>query len=194
MAKLKAPLLSLGASGKIAGTLVFFVWKGLKVAREYVIPANPKTAAQVTQRGYFADAVLSWRTYFTDTDMRQAWNRAATAEGRAESGFNNAMRGMVQMGASDDDASFASTSAATSTDLVTFTMLNMDDGATGDEIGDFAVWKGSSPDSLLYFENKAIAAGDIVTSDLGETDDIVYVQLVKDSQSRSGVVKHTLIA
>ena len=52
MAKLKAPLMSLGASGKLGGALVFFGWKGLNVVREYVIPSNPKTAGQTTQRGY----------------------------------------------------------------------------------------------------------------------------------------------
>lgn len=57
MAKLKAPLFSLGASGKLAGALVYFGWKGLDVVREYVIPSNPKTAAQTTQRGYLAAAV-----------------------------------------------------------------------------------------------------------------------------------------
>jgi len=57
VAKLKAPLLSLGASGALGKTLVFFPWKGLDVAREYVVPANPKTAAQVTQRGYVTAAV-----------------------------------------------------------------------------------------------------------------------------------------
>ena len=57
MAKLKAPLLSLGASQQLGKTLVFFPWKGLDVVREYVIPANPKTAAQQTQRGYMTTIV-----------------------------------------------------------------------------------------------------------------------------------------
>jgi len=52
MAKLKAPLLSLGASGAIAKAIVFFPWKGLNCAREYVVPANPQTTPQNTQRGY----------------------------------------------------------------------------------------------------------------------------------------------
>jgi hypothetical protein len=59
VAKLKAPLLSLGASGAIGKTLVFFNWKGIDVAREYVIPANPKSTAQNTQRGYVMAAVAA---------------------------------------------------------------------------------------------------------------------------------------
>ena len=57
MAKLKAPLLSLGASGAIGKALVFFNWKGLDVAREYVIPANPKSTLQLAQRALLTDIV-----------------------------------------------------------------------------------------------------------------------------------------
>lgn len=59
MAKLKAPLMSLGAAGAIGKTIVFFPWKGINAAREYVIPANPKTTAQNTQRGYVTAAVAN---------------------------------------------------------------------------------------------------------------------------------------
>lgn len=57
MAKLKGPLFSLGAQGAIGKALVYFGWKGIDAVREYVIPANPKTAAQNTQRGYLAACV-----------------------------------------------------------------------------------------------------------------------------------------
>ncbi|MBA7665757.1 hypothetical protein ES703_73831 [subsurface metagenome] len=57
MAKLKAPLLSLGASGAIGKTMVFFPWKGLDVVREYVVPANPQTGPQTTQRNYLKACV-----------------------------------------------------------------------------------------------------------------------------------------
>lgn len=57
MAKLKAPLLSLGASGSIGKAIVYFTWKGLNVARQHVVPSNPKTSGQTTQRGYLTEAV-----------------------------------------------------------------------------------------------------------------------------------------
>lgn len=59
MAKLKGPLFSLGASQQLGKTLVYFGWKGLDVVREYVIPSNPRTAAQTTQRGYVTAAVAA---------------------------------------------------------------------------------------------------------------------------------------
>jgi len=57
MAKLKAPLMSLGASGQLGKALVFFPWKGLDVVREYVVPSNPKTALQLAQRALVTAAV-----------------------------------------------------------------------------------------------------------------------------------------
>lgn len=62
MAKLKGPLFSLAAAGKLADALVYFGWKGLNVVREYVIPTNPKTTKQTTQRGYLTAAVLAIHT------------------------------------------------------------------------------------------------------------------------------------
>lgn len=57
MAKLNAPLFSFAASGKIANALVYFGWKGINVVRQYVVPANPKTALQTTHRDYLKAAV-----------------------------------------------------------------------------------------------------------------------------------------
>lgn len=88
MAKLKAPVMSFGARGKLAGSLVFFPWKGIDAVREYVIPANPRSAAQVTQRGYLTDSVAYWHlNAYTDPD-RIAWNRYAGVLAPIMSGFN----------------------------------------------------------------------------------------------------------
>jgi len=59
VAKLKAPLLSLGAAGAIGKSLVFFGWKGLDCVREYVIPANPKSTLQVAHRARLTTAVTA---------------------------------------------------------------------------------------------------------------------------------------
>ena len=59
MAILTAPLFSFTASGAIAKSIVYFGWKGLNVARKYVIPANPKSDAQVIQRDYLKVAIAA---------------------------------------------------------------------------------------------------------------------------------------
>ena len=88
MAKVKGPLFSLSASGQIAKTLVYGDWKGIDVVRKYVIPANPNTSGQQTQRGYFGAAVEDWHTDgFTAIDVA-AWNLYALALKVAQSGFN----------------------------------------------------------------------------------------------------------
>jgi len=95
MAKVNLPLMSVSASGKIAKSLVYFNWKGLDVVRSYVIPSNPQTTSQMTQRGYFSDAVdLFHTTSFTDLD-RSALNLAATASKIVMSGFNWFMQHVV---------------------------------------------------------------------------------------------------
>ena len=194
MAIVKAPLLSLGASGQLGKTLVGTTWKGIKVMREYVKPANPQTAAQVTQRDLFTASVSAWRNYLTDADIRAAWNRSALVSGKPQSGFNAGMSSLTQILAGDADASYAVSVAAAAGNTVDFGMENMDDGAAGDEAGNFEVWKGTAPGSLLLFESVAIAAGVVSTTDLGDVDDVLYVEIRKDSQSRSGITKVTLIA
>lgn len=66
MAKLKGPLFSLGASGQIAKALVYFPWKGLNVVREHVIPSNPRSTNQTTQRGYLSNAIAHLRNVQSD--------------------------------------------------------------------------------------------------------------------------------
>lgn len=49
-AKVTGPLMSMSASGKLAEAIVYFPWKGIHVVREWLKPANPKTADQGDQR------------------------------------------------------------------------------------------------------------------------------------------------
>lgn len=60
MSKLTGPLLSFGAKGQIGKTLVVSDWRGVKYARQYVVPANPQTAAQTEVRDTFAFLNSLW--------------------------------------------------------------------------------------------------------------------------------------
>lgn len=55
MAKLRAGILG-QVTGKVSG-VVGGTWKEVNYIREYIIPANPNSAAQQVQRGLFAGAV-----------------------------------------------------------------------------------------------------------------------------------------
>lgn len=97
MAKPVAPLFGFGASGQLGKALVYGRWKGIDVARRYVVPANPQSTAQVTQRGYMSAAVAGWHVQggfdLLGADI-EAWNRYAGVLGRM-TGFNAFVRSWV---------------------------------------------------------------------------------------------------
>jgi hypothetical protein len=92
MAKVTGPLMSMDASGKFAGALVFSKWKGRPTVRQLVTPANPQNASQTTQRNmvrvmgaaqHFANLTAQVQSTETQTDKvvltslapaGQAWN------------------------------------------------------------------------------------------------------------------------
>lgn len=98
MAKLKAPLMSLGATQQLGKALVFFPWKGLNVVREYVVPSNPKTALQTTQRGYVTAGVAMVHTAQADATEplisadQIAYSALAAAKGKIMTWFNQAVK------------------------------------------------------------------------------------------------------
>lgn len=101
MAKLKAPLLSLGASQQLGKALVFFGWKGLDVVREYVIPSNPNTTLQQAQRTRLTNAVteihneqaeISNTLGPTDVTAYALWASVVQA---ATTWFNQAVRHVI---------------------------------------------------------------------------------------------------
>lgn len=98
MAKVNAPLFSFNAAGKLANSLVYFGWKGLDVVRSYVRPANPKTAAQTTQRGYFTAAVakihacLALAANPLDADDKAAYALLASTRAHPRTWFNEIVK------------------------------------------------------------------------------------------------------
>lgn len=200
MAKLFAPLMSFGARGKLGGSLVYSAWKGINTARQLVTPANPRSAAQVAQRGLLSVIVTAWRSTEVSQAVRTGWNKAAQLTGRALSGFNLFASQLVKLVAEVADASFVSAVASTSVGGLKLTMLNLDDLTTGDEAGNFTALVGDSPDALLTDITTAIAAG-VLTLELDglgwQAGDTIYVKVRKTgtgatAYDRSGVMEITL--
>lgn len=98
MAKVNAPLFSFNATGKLAKSLVYFGWKGLDAVRSYVIPANPKSAGQLTQRGYFTaaiakiHAVLAQAAHPLDDDDKAAYAALASTRSSPRTWFNEIVK------------------------------------------------------------------------------------------------------
>ena len=61
MAKPTAPLLSFGASGTLAETMVYSKWKGRPYVRRHVIPSNPRSVAQTLTRDIFRNMNSVWK-------------------------------------------------------------------------------------------------------------------------------------
>lgn len=62
MARVKAPLFSLDASGQLGEAVVYSKWKGREYVREYTIPQNPQSATQVNVREAWRLLVEKWQS------------------------------------------------------------------------------------------------------------------------------------
>lgn len=127
MAKLKAPLLSLGASGAIGKSLVFFGWKGLDVVREYVIPANPKSDPQKEQRGWLKEAVEKIHYAQKDTTYkfgsleRSAFALLGSLQATPRTWFNTIVKMWIDQRVAEDSVCIFSGAAITEADkAITF--------------------------------------------------------------------------
>lgn len=78
MAKVNAPVLSIGASGQIGKTQVYANWRGIPYARHYVTPSNPRSAAQTKTRSVFTWLSASWKT--APADFTAPWTLYATGQ------------------------------------------------------------------------------------------------------------------
>lgn len=60
MARVKGPLFSMDARGTIGGAIVFSVWKGVNYVRRHAIPANPRSAGQLSFRAMMTFLSQTW--------------------------------------------------------------------------------------------------------------------------------------
>jgi len=199
MAKLIAPLMSFGARGQIGKAIVYSIWKGISTARQLVTPKNPRSNAQLAQRALMSAVVAAWRRPALTSDIRNAWDRLAALASRALSGFNLFASNLVQLAAEDPDASIASAIDSSTEADISIGMLNMDDGATGDEAGNFSVAYGVSPTQLVYGATVAIVTGSITfdSNNLVPEGAVLYVSVRKAGTGttvydRSGIIAVTI--
>jgi len=62
MARVTGPLMSVDASGTLAGALTFAKWRGRNYVRRHAVPSNPRTPAQVTARAIVAFLGAQWKS------------------------------------------------------------------------------------------------------------------------------------
>lgn len=175
MAKVKAPFFGLGASGQLGKSLVYFGWKGLDVVREYVVPSNPKTSGQTTQRGYLTAAVAKIHTAQAaaanplDADDISAYALLASVVKSATTWFNQAVKEWVDCKVAGNDPLIyndftISDPTHDSIDLIIYLSEE-----TGSQLAAGKFYFGTSKTALIHSFAAVLNAGvdmDIVNGDL----------------------------
>lgn len=77
MARVTGPLLSFDASGSVAGTVVFSKWKGRAYVRQLVIPSNPRSAGQTSNRAMMKFLAQQWAGL--SAAIKATWDDLAAA-------------------------------------------------------------------------------------------------------------------
>jgi hypothetical protein len=168
MAKLKAPLLSLGATQQLGKTLVFFPWKGLNVAREYVVPSNPKTAGQTTQRGYVTAAVAkihaaqALAANSLDADDVVAYSALANLEASPRTWFNQAVKLWVDCEVNSKVPIIYSDGTISDPTHDSFDCIIYINEKTGSTLAAGKFYFGTTPSALIHSSAATVTAGDEV--------------------------------
>ena len=84
MAIVNGPLMSVDASGKFGGSMVFSKWKGRNYARKLITPSNPKSAKQLGVRAMMGFLANAWKAL--TAGIKDDYDAAAAA--RSISAFN----------------------------------------------------------------------------------------------------------
>lgn len=75
MAKVTGPILSIRARGQIGKSQIYSQWRGIPYARQYNVPANPRTTGQLLTRDVFAWLQNLWRS--APAVLQNVWLEAA---------------------------------------------------------------------------------------------------------------------
>jgi hypothetical protein len=158
MSKVTAPFFGFHASQQINKALVYFVWKGINCVRTWVIPANPKTALQIAQRGNFTALVTIWHGGLFSARDVGSWNRAATAvKFKPQSGFNRFIGIFRNLFYSGISGTHLSTATDTSTVAAMWQTSMAADQFAGTNICT-KNW-GTKPTSLIYTDTPVYMLG-----------------------------------
>jgi len=169
MAKLKAPLMSLGATGALGKSLVFFGWKGLDVVREYVVPSNPRSALQTTQRGYLTDAVAAIHVAqalaadpLGSADI-QAYAALGTTRATPRTWFNEVVKLWVDVMVAGNTPCIYCAGIISDATTDSFNIELQIEEETGSDMVAGKFYFGTSKTSLIHSAAATVTAGDEVT-------------------------------
>lgn len=168
MAILKAPLFSLGASQQLGKALVFFPWKGLDVVREYVVPANPRSSGQTTQRGYLTAAVAKVHACQAlaadplDQDDISAYSLLGTLRATPRTWFNEVCKLWLDCKVAGDVPIIYCNGTISDPTTTTFDMEIDIEEETGSQLAAGKFYFGTTKTALIHAVVGAVTAGDCV--------------------------------
>ncbi len=192
MSKLKGPLLSLRASGKIAQAVVHSTRKQESIARALVTPANPQTAPQNQQRTAFGSAVSAWKNYMTDDAARAAMSLDRTYLRKSGSTYNVAIGYLKKAFEVRPNPGFITSQEWLFPSWIKFTCTDMLDGTPSDDPGVCRLYQSDSLSTLHAFWSDPSMAGGSVDSPWPIVWGTVrYYQLELLGVMRSGIFKVT---
>lgn len=197
MAKVTAPLMSLDARGQFAKTMVFIGWKGIRTVRQFVIPANPNTAAQQAQRTLMAAAVATWK--ILGAVAKDAWNSWAPYESKPMSGFNSQTKAAIAFQKASPDAALSNEISLTPGDTIltaTCILTKISNQAPVPSATGFELLYGTDARNLSFSESLVWNAGTTVYDfDLsGLVNDTQYygrIQRTSGPMQTSGLLTFT---
>jgi len=165
MAKVNAPLFSFNAAGKLANALVYFGWKGLDCVRSYVIPSNPKTAGQTTQRGYFTAAVdaihaaLALAAHPLDADDKSAYALLASTRANPRTWFNEIVKLWADCKVASDIPIVYSDGTISDPTNNAFDCIFYINEETGSQLAAGKFYFGTSKTALIHSQAATVVAG-----------------------------------
>lgn len=171
MAKLNAPLFSFKASGKLANALVYFGWKGLNVVRSYVVPANPKTAAQTTHRAYLTacvakiHAALARATNPLDERDKTAYSLLGSTRPSPRTWFNEICKLWLDCEVAGDIPCLYSNGVESNKAVVSINITLSLNERLASQLAAGKFYFGTSKTSLVHTEDATIVAGDFACID-----------------------------
>lgn len=193
MTKVTAPLLAFTARGRIGRTVVATRRTGNSIIQPYVVPSNPNTPAQAAQRSAFSVVAAHWNLPETHPDNHPAWTRTAKRSLKPVTGYNAFLKNALPCYAQDPASAFVDSLYPTAPLTASATLLALNAESPPFEEGDFHLWSGPTPQTMIYMESQQQMYGTWAgIVELGQHNDIVYVQLRKADYDRSGIYKITL--
>jgi len=190
--KVRAPLLSLQARGRIANTVTFSTIRRRHHANLAAIQANFAAPADPGQRSALAAAVDFWQTVLDDDDARAPWDRAARVDRLKGSGYHAAVAAASTRLNTEASPSLAWKLIPDEDFSLSAILRDVRTHALATDTGAVSLYAGATPYSLSLLATAAIDDGCLTFSSLASEDTKLYCRLVKDGRPVSGLHVVTL--